>query len=98
MGKIIGRHRIIAVDIADPVALCLFYALIARSTDTTIRAVEDMDTRVFLGIGITDVTAAIGAAIIDEQAFVVRIRLGQDAVETRREIGGSIVDWYDDGN
>jgi hypothetical protein len=73
MGKIIGRHRIIAVDIADPVALCLFYALIARSTDTTIRAVEDMDTRVFPGISITDVTAAIGATIIDEQAFIVSI-------------------------
>ena len=73
MGKIIGRHRIIAVDIADPVALCLFYALIAGSTDTTIRAVNSVDSLVFLGIGIADITAAIGATIIDEQAFVVRI-------------------------
>ena len=96
MGKIIGRHRIIAVDIADPVALCLFYALIARSTDTTIRAVEDMDTRVFPGISITDVTAAIGATIIDEQAFVVSIRLRQDAVETCRQVCGRVIDWDDD--
>ena len=98
MREIVGRHRIIAVDIADPVALCLFYALIARSTDSTIRAVEGMDTRVFPGISITDVTAAIGAAIIDEQAqaFVVSIRLRQDAVETCRQVCGRVIDWDDD--
>ena len=40
--------------------------------------------------------AAIGAAIIDEQAFVVSIRLCQDAVETCRQVCGRVIDWDDD--
>ena len=53
---------------------------------------DETDTSITLGIGITDRPTTIGRAVIDDDHLQCRIGLAEDRVEAQLEVGRYVVD------
>jgi hypothetical protein len=75
-------NPVVTVNESQPLAIGILYSDISRRTDTSILFMEYADAAVLFGISITELTASILAAVIDQQEFKVRKTLAQYTVET----------------
>ena len=65
---------------------------IARCGEPCIRLMDEANTSITLGIGITDRPTTIGRAVIDDDHLQCRIGLAEDRVEARLEVGRYVID------
>ena len=68
------------------------HSSVARCGEPRIRLMDEANTSITLGIGITDRPTTIGRAVIDDDHLQRHIGLAEDRVEALLEVGRYVVD------
>ena len=68
------------------------HSSVARCGEPRIHLMDETDTGIALGIGITDPPTTIGRAVIDDDHLQCRVGLAEDRVEALLEVGRYVVD------
>ena len=90
-------NRVIGINKPDPLAGGGGEGAVAGGGDAGVALVGDVDAGIEAGVGIEEVVAGIGGAVIDAAGFPIGVGLRADGIEAFREVRGHVVDWDDDG-